>query len=1040
LGRDRYGEVLHLHQALLREVFAANRGEEVDTQGDAFFVAFRSAADAVAAAVGIQRALAEEEWPEGAEVRVRIGIHTGEAAAAGERYVGFSVHRAARIGAAAHGGQVLLSSTTCNLVEDDLPEGVSLRDLGLVRLKDIERPELLAQLVAEGLPSEFPPLRGAEVVKPPPAWVLRRRSLLLAMLAGVIAAAVAIPVFALGGGGGGGPVVLARVPADAVGSLDAAGQGAAARLGTSLGGIAEGFHSLWVSSPGSNSIYRVNESTMARTQTIPVGNDPQGIAVGGGFVWVANSGDGTVSKIDPNEGGGSRVDTIQAGNGAGSVAYGFGALWVANATDSTVQEFKPGSHRPKQEIPVPLGADAIAIDADYVWVVSESGDTVTGIDPHSGTVLPSINVGSSPDAVAVGDGSVWVADYLDNTVDRINPRTDQKIPISVGQGPNGIAVGSDGSVWVSNELSADLTQIDPARNALGQTIRLRNPPTSVAPAPQGTYVTTGVPRGAHRGGTLTVLLPGTPYPWFAFCVRKGPPCRTITWRDAIDPASSDNFGPSFPTSLTNDGLVAYRQVGGTEGLRVIPDLARALPVPTDGGRTYTFQLRPGIKYSNGALVRPADFRRAIERTLANPGNFGTFLTDIRGAAACAKKPLHCDLRRGIVADASSNSVTFHLTKPDPVFLDKLAFTNTAAVPADTPVDAHLPLPATGPYMVVHFDKHELRVGRNPYFHEWSPAAQPDGYPDEIVWKFGPPSQQAQIRMVKSERADIAWGLGTSTAAQLTALRQQGFGGQLHVNPGLNTEWLLPNTRIPPFDDSRVREALNYAVDRNRFAQLMGGPDFVRPTCQVLPPAIVSYRRYCPYTVHPDLTGAYTGPDLAKAQRLVAASGTRGESVTIWTWSSPLWVERGDYLDSVLTSLGYKAHLKTVANIFGPLGDRRQRRHIQAAVGAGFQADYPSPVDWFPLLVACAPPAGLSQNALKTCVPSLDAKMKRAEAEQASDPQAAATLWSEIDRDVVDQALLVPLFNFQQVDFVSHRVGNYEYNPKSGVLFDQIWVR
>jgi class 3 adenylate cyclase len=150
----------------------------IDTQGDSFFVAFRSAADALSSAVEGQRALAAHRWPEGAAVRVRIGVHTGEAAATGERYLGLSVHRAARIGGAAHGGQMLLSDSTRSLVEDDLPEGVFFRDLGSHRLKDIDRPERISQLAAEGLQAEFPPLRGAERVKPSP--ILRRRSLLAA--------------------------------------------------------------------------------------------------------------------------------------------------------------------------------------------------------------------------------------------------------------------------------------------------------------------------------------------------------------------------------------------------------------------------------------------------------------------------------------------------------------------------------------------------------------------------------------------------------------------------------------------------------------------------------------------------------------------------------------------------------------------------------------------------------------------------------------------------------------------------------------------
>ena len=135
----------------------------VDTQGDSFFVAFRTANDAVAAAVDAQRDLVAHAWPEGAQVKVRMGLHTGEPKVGQERYVGIGVHRAARIGAAGHGGQVLLSWTTKGLAEEDLPPGVTIRDLGERRLKDIEQPQRLYQLVIEGLDSEFAPLKTLDV-------------------------------------------------------------------------------------------------------------------------------------------------------------------------------------------------------------------------------------------------------------------------------------------------------------------------------------------------------------------------------------------------------------------------------------------------------------------------------------------------------------------------------------------------------------------------------------------------------------------------------------------------------------------------------------------------------------------------------------------------------------------------------------------------------------------------------------------------------------------------------------------------------------
>ena len=156
---DRYADVLMEHRRLLRSAFRECGGREMDTAGDAFFIAFDRARDAVAAAVAAQRSLAEYAWPEGQTLRVRMGVHTGEPSVGAESYVGLDVHRAARICAAGHGGQILLSQTTCELVQDSLPEGASLRNLGLHQLKDLRLPEHLFQVIAPGLPSEFPPPR-----------------------------------------------------------------------------------------------------------------------------------------------------------------------------------------------------------------------------------------------------------------------------------------------------------------------------------------------------------------------------------------------------------------------------------------------------------------------------------------------------------------------------------------------------------------------------------------------------------------------------------------------------------------------------------------------------------------------------------------------------------------------------------------------------------------------------------------------------------------------------------------------------------------
>jgi DNA-binding NarL/FixJ family response regulator/class 3 adenylate cyclase len=158
--RDRYRDVLADHQRLLRDAFDEAGGTEIDTQGDSFFVAFRKARDAVIAAVTAQRALLAHDWPDEGEVRVRIGIHTGEASVSEGRYHGLAVHRAKRICDAGHGGQILLSQTSHHLLEDEeeLP-GCSLLDLGTRRLKDFDRPVGIYQLKAADLQTEFPPLR-----------------------------------------------------------------------------------------------------------------------------------------------------------------------------------------------------------------------------------------------------------------------------------------------------------------------------------------------------------------------------------------------------------------------------------------------------------------------------------------------------------------------------------------------------------------------------------------------------------------------------------------------------------------------------------------------------------------------------------------------------------------------------------------------------------------------------------------------------------------------------------------------------------------
>jgi class 3 adenylate cyclase len=165
LGEDTYAEALRIHRRLMRETFARFEGQEIDTQGDAFFYSFVRARQAVAAAVEVQRAHEQQKWPDGVSVRIRLGLHTGEPAVGDEGYTGLDVVRAARIAAVARGGQVLLSDTTRVIVSGSLPDGVELRSLGEQRLRDIDRPEPLHELHIAGL-APAPPARSADAVTP----------------------------------------------------------------------------------------------------------------------------------------------------------------------------------------------------------------------------------------------------------------------------------------------------------------------------------------------------------------------------------------------------------------------------------------------------------------------------------------------------------------------------------------------------------------------------------------------------------------------------------------------------------------------------------------------------------------------------------------------------------------------------------------------------------------------------------------------------------------------------------------------------------
>src|SRR5947207_4620384 len=406
--------------------------------------------------------------------------------------------------------------------------------------------------------------------------------------------------------------------------------------------------------------------------------------------------------------------------------------------------------------------------------------------------------------------------------------------------------------------------------------------------------TTGAARQDHRGGTLKLLAKAA--------------------GGTLDPQVNYTLQYWQLYQATYDGLMAFKKAGGSAAFDVVPDLAAGEPKLSNGGKTWTFSLRKGVKFSNGKPVTVNDvvasFRRIFK--VKSPTS-GGFYSGIVGAKACLAKAANCTLKGGISGDAKTNTVTINLVAPDPEFKFKLAVPHASIVPADSPSsDAGTkPIPTTGPYYFASYNPNkQLVLKRNPYFKEWSKDAMPAGYPDEITQSFGL-TVEAQITAIENGQAD--WTLEAPPADRLNEMGTK-YASQTHVET-LTAFWYAPmNTNLAPFNNVKARQAVNFAIDRNALVKIFGGPKLAAPSCQVLPPGFPGHVDYCPYTKNPGKT--WSAPDLAKARRLVKESGTAGQKVAVVSADDEVNKATAVYLQSVLNSIGYKASVKPISvNIF-----------------------------------------------------------------------------------------------------------------------------
>ena len=489
-----------------------------------------------------------------------------------------------------------------------------------------------------------------------------------------------------------------------------------------------------------------------------------------------------------------------------------------------------------------------------------------------------------------------------------------------------------------------------------------------------------------------------------------------------------------------DGLIGFQKAAGAEGFVKVPNIAEAFPEPTNDGKTYVFKIRKGIMFSNGKELGVKDVVASLQRIFkVSSPTAGGFYSVIVGADKCLKDAKTCTLEGGVVGDEAAGTVTINLTRPDAEIFDKLALPHAAILPADSPTEdvGSNPLPGTGAYMISAYDPNKgMTLSRNPNFKVWSEQAQPDGYPDVVQYDFGL-TEEAQVTAVQNGEAD--WMFDEPPADRLAEMGTKNKD-QVHVTP-LTAWWYVPmNTNLAPFDNIKVRQAVNYAIDRKALVNLFGGPVLASPVCQVLPPGFPGHVDYCPYTKDPG--AKWTAPDMAKAKQLVEESGTKGQKVVIIPEDKAVAKSIGVYLQSVMKELGYDAEVKPISPNIQFTYIQNTNNKVQMSVTQWYQ-DYPAASDFLNILFGCAsftPGSDSSINMAGFCDKDIDAKMQAALALGVTDPEGANKMWAEVDKAVTDSAAAAALFTPKHLDFVSKRLGNFQFNSQYYYMVTQSWVQ
>ena len=555
---------------------------------------------------------------------------------------------------------------------------------------------------------------------------------------------------------------------------------------------------------------RARSSTGSRST-----DSPAALVGGGGAIWVTSTLGGAVKRIDPATGQVTQTVPVASAN-PGAIAYRAGRGLGRRHHQPRVRRARRPVGRHEGDPPARAAPDgARAVVGDDVWVAAHDDGVIAQIDPASGRTLQTVRVGNGPAALAVADGALWVANSLDSTVSRVDPQTGAVVAtIAVGSGPAALAA-TRRSLWVANQYSGTITRIDTAHQP-----RRPHDPRSAGSRrawwsrPGGSGRRRDPSAAAHRGGTLTMV--------------STQPLTTI------DPGLHFTIEPLQYGRLAYDGLVSFQIAPGPCRAPARPRPRRRAAEPV--ARRDRVHLPAAARHpllgrarAAGRGLPPRDRApvpdRLDRRELLRRHRRRRPLP----AAPAALQPRGRDRDRRPDRARSPSACA----RPDPDFLFKLTvFTYAAPIPPGVPDhDAgRTPVPGTGPYRVASWTDRGLRLVRNPRFREWSHAAQPAGNPDVIAWRFVE-SFDAAARAVEANQrrldpraapARAAPGRsGSRTRRSCTRTRRSIF------------DFIPLNTHARPFDDVRVRRALNYAIDRVKIARMYGGLAVATPLCQAL---------------------------------------------------------------------------------------------------------------------------------------------------------------------------------------------------------------